>query len=275
MVLSAGARLGPYEILAPLGAGGMGEVYRARDTTLDRDVAIKVLPRGVRAATPIGWRASSAKPQTLAALNHPNIAQIYGLEDSGRRVRALVMELVGRRGPLAALIARGPIPLGRRAAHRAADRRGARSRTRARHRPPRPEAGQHQGAPRRHREGARLRPGEGARSRSRPARPRRRRRTRRRITSPALTTCGMILGTAAYMAPEQAKGRAGRQARGHLGVRRDRAYEMLTGQARCSPARRSPTRWRRSCATRSTGRRCRRRRPIGSGGCCGGASIAT
>ncbi len=63
MTIAAGTRLGPYEILSALGAGGMGEVYRARDTKLNRDVAIKVLPDLVRAATPNGSRASHAKPR--------------------------------------------------------------------------------------------------------------------------------------------------------------------------------------------------------------------
>ena len=88
MPLSAGKRLGPYEVLAPLGAGGMGEVYRARDTKLDREVAIKVLPPAL-AQDPERLARFEREAKVLASLNHPNIAQIYGIEE-----RALVMELV-------------------------------------------------------------------------------------------------------------------------------------------------------------------------------------
>src|SRR3989442_599400 len=89
---SRGAKLGPYEIVVPLGAGGMGEVYRARDTTLGRDVALKVLPEAF-ARDADRMARFQREAQVLASLNHPNIAAIYGLEDSGG-VRALVMELV-------------------------------------------------------------------------------------------------------------------------------------------------------------------------------------
>jgi serine/threonine protein kinase len=92
MPLSKGDRLGPYEIQAPLGAGGMGEVYRARDTQLDREVAIKVLPRAL-AGDPERLARFDREAKVLAALNHPNIAVIYGLVDSDTG-RALVMELV-------------------------------------------------------------------------------------------------------------------------------------------------------------------------------------
>ena len=90
VTLERGARLGPYEIVGALGAGGMGEVYRARDRKLDRDVAIKVLSdlfAGIRNAC----ADSSGKLRTLASLNHPNIAQVYGVID---QPAALVMELV-------------------------------------------------------------------------------------------------------------------------------------------------------------------------------------
>src|SRR6266702_4266215 len=92
MPLSAGERIGPYEILAPLGAGGMGEVYRARDTKLGRDVALKVLREAFAQDTERMARFQR-EAQVLASLNHPNIASIYGLEDSGG-LRALIMELV-------------------------------------------------------------------------------------------------------------------------------------------------------------------------------------
>ncbi|MGH9257136.1 MAG: protein kinase domain-containing protein, partial [Vicinamibacterales bacterium] len=120
MALTAGTRLGPYEVTALLGIGGMGEVYRARDTRLQRDVAIKVLPEAL-AGDPERLARFQREAQVLASLNHPNIAQIYGLEEgpasasaaatadkeAGHYVRALVMELV-----------EGP-PLAERIEHRA------------------------------------------------------------------------------------------------------------------------------------------------------------
>src|ERR1700687_4384839 len=98
MPLSVGERLGPYEILAQIGAGGMGEVYRARDTKLKRDVAIKVLPE---AFARDGERMArfQREAEVLASLNHPNIAAIYGVED-----RALIMELIEGDSP------KGPMP---------------------------------------------------------------------------------------------------------------------------------------------------------------------
>jgi serine/threonine protein kinase len=92
MPLSVGDKLGPYEILAPIGKGGMGEVYRAKDTKLERDVAIKVLPDAM-AQDRERLARFEREARVLASLNHPNIAQIYGLEESGA-TRALVMELV-------------------------------------------------------------------------------------------------------------------------------------------------------------------------------------
>jgi len=99
MSLAAGTKLGAYEILAPIGAGGMGEVYRARDTKLKRDVALKVLPDSF-AGDPERMARFQREAEVLASLNHPNIAQIYGVEE-----RALVMELV----PGESL--KGPLPL--------------------------------------------------------------------------------------------------------------------------------------------------------------------
>src|SRR5271167_1221203 len=99
MPLSAGDKLGPYQILALIGAGGMGEVYRARDTKLDRDVAVKVIPPALP-QDPERLARFEREAKVLATLNHPNIAQIYGIED-----RALVMELV----PGESL--KGPLPL--------------------------------------------------------------------------------------------------------------------------------------------------------------------
>src|SRR4029450_998934 len=90
--LTAGSRVGPYEIIAPLGSGGMGEVYRARDTKLKREVALKVLPDTFARDTNrlAGFRRER---ELLATLNHANIAAIYGLEESDG-VQALVLELV-------------------------------------------------------------------------------------------------------------------------------------------------------------------------------------
>ena len=82
MTISAGTRLGTYEILAPLGAGGMGEVYRARDKKLDRDVAIKVLPRAV-AADPDTLARFEREAKAVAALSHPNILSIFDFGAQG------------------------------------------------------------------------------------------------------------------------------------------------------------------------------------------------
>src|SRR5271156_6791085 len=108
MALSNGTKLGPYEIVGAIGVGGMGEVYRARDAKLGRNVALKVLPEAfARDAERMARFQREAK--VLASLNHPNIASIYGLEDSGA-THALVMELV--EGPtLADRIRSGPIPI--------------------------------------------------------------------------------------------------------------------------------------------------------------------
>jgi eukaryotic-like serine/threonine-protein kinase len=107
-IFAAGLRVGPYEIVAPLGAGAMGEVYRARDTKLNRDVALKLLPERF-ALDPDRSARFTREAHLLATLNHPNIAAIYGLEASTSG-QALVLELVD--GPtLADRIARAPIPL--------------------------------------------------------------------------------------------------------------------------------------------------------------------
>ena len=107
-MLSSGSRLGSYELIAPLGAGGMGEVYRARDLKLGREVAIKVLP-DLFAGDPDRLARFQREAQVLASLNHPNIAAIHGLEESGGH-KALILELVPGE-TLADRIAHGPIPV--------------------------------------------------------------------------------------------------------------------------------------------------------------------
>ena len=157
-----GQRIGAYEIRSLLGAGGMGEVYRAHDMTLGRDVAVKVLP-AMFTANPERLARFAREAHTLATLNHPHIGAIYGVEQS-ENVRALILELV--EGPtLADRLANGPIAAHRIDRDRPANCRCAGGRARARDRPPGSEAGQHQDHARRHRQGARLRLGQGHRKR--------------------------------------------------------------------------------------------------------------
>src|SRR5262245_29581509 len=104
MSLTIGTRIGSYEVLGSLGAGGMGEVYRARDSKLKREVALKVLPAEV-ANDRDRLARFQREAEVLASLNHPHIAHIYGIEDN-----ALAMELV-EGDDLAQRISRGPIPI--------------------------------------------------------------------------------------------------------------------------------------------------------------------
>ncbi len=108
MTLVAGMHLGPYEISAKLGEGGMGVVYRARDTRLGREVALKFLPEGF-ADDPERHARFEREAKVLASLNHPNIAVLYGLEHLDEQ-HALAMELVEGEG-LNDRLARGPIPV--------------------------------------------------------------------------------------------------------------------------------------------------------------------
>ena len=161
MSLGVSARLGYYAVNTKLGEGGMGEVWRATDTQLNRDVALKIPPEAF-ATDPDCLARFQREAQVLVSLNHPSIAAIYGIEEE-EGTRALVLELV-KGPPLADRIAKGPIPLDEalpiakqiaealEAAHEA-----------GRHLP-RLEASQHQGQGRRHGQGAGLRPSEGARS---------------------------------------------------------------------------------------------------------------
>jgi eukaryotic-like serine/threonine-protein kinase len=108
MPLSAGTRLGPYEILAPLGAGGMGEVYRARDPRLDRVVAIKVLPPHLSTSAEARQRFER-EAKTISQLSHPHICALYDVGHEGE-TEYLVMELLEGE-TLAERLAKGPLPL--------------------------------------------------------------------------------------------------------------------------------------------------------------------
>ncbi len=221
MTLNAGARFGPYEVTGPLGAGGMGEVYRARDTDLGRDAAIKVLPEELTSdAARVARFEREAK--TLALLNHPNIAHIYGIERSSGTM-ALAMELV--EGPtLVERIAQGRLAVDEAlgiamqiaGALEAAHERGIV------HRDLKPanvkltadgvakvlDFGIAKALDPRQGNG----PGPAA------------------LTTPAKTEAGFVLGTAAYMSPEQARGKSVDQ-RTDVWAFGCVLYEMLTGKA--------------------------------------------
>ena len=222
MTLSPGERLGTYEVQELIGQGGMGEVYRARDAKLNREVALKTLPALV-AADANRLARFRREAQVLASLNHSNIAGIYGMEESAG-AQALVLELV--EGPtLADRIAQASIPLDEALAIatqiaealEAAHERGII------HRDLKPANIKVR------RDGtvkvldfglAKALAGEGARSEV-SATP--------TITSPALTGLGVILGTAAYMSPEQARGREADR-RSDIWAFGCVLYEMLTGK---------------------------------------------
>src|SRR6266446_6325163 len=109
MSLAPGTRLGAYDVLALIGAGGMGEVYRARDANLNRDVALKILPE-LAASDPDRLARFRREAQVLASLNHPNIGAIYGFEEANGQ-HALVLELLDGQ-TLADRILQGRIPIG-------------------------------------------------------------------------------------------------------------------------------------------------------------------
>jgi eukaryotic-like serine/threonine-protein kinase len=220
--LDPGVRVGPYEILSALGVGGMGEVYRARDAKLNRDVAIKVLLPAV-ANDPDRLARFGREAQVLASLNHPNIAYIHGIEESDG-TRALVMELV--EGPtLADRIAEGPMPLDEalpiarqiaealEAAHEQGivhrDLKPANVKVRADATVKVLDFGLAKAMDRAANSGATA------------------------MNSPTLsvhaTQAGIILGTAAYMSPEQAKGRP-TDKRSDVWAFGAVLYEMLSGE---------------------------------------------
>src|SRR5688572_6818044 len=235
MPLSAGTRLGPYEILSSLGAGGMGEVYRARDTKLDRAVAIKILPEAFAADTERIARFQR-EAKTVASLNHPNIAHIHGLEEtnpsagSGQAaVRAIVMELVEGED-LAQRIAHGAIPLAEALpiAKQIADALEAAHEQGIVHRDLKPANIMVRadgtvkvldfGLAKAMEPASALRVAEGQALSQSPT-----------ITTPAMTQAGMLLGTAAYMSPEQARGKPADH-RADIWAFGCVLYEMLTGR---------------------------------------------
>ncbi len=137
MSLDSGARIGHYRVVDKLGAGGMGEVWRATDTTLGREVALKVLPAEM-AADPDRLERFRREAKALAALDHPGIVTVYSVEEADG-VHFLTMQLVEGR-PLDRIISAEGLPLERILAIANGPRRGARRRARAWHRPSRPEA---------------------------------------------------------------------------------------------------------------------------------------
>ena len=225
-MIAPGTRLGSYEITAQIGAGGMGEVYRARDTRLKRDVALKILPESF-ATDPDRLGRFQREAEVLASLNHPNIAAIHGLEESDG-VHALVLELV-EGDTLADRIARGPIPLDETLpiAKQIAEAL---------------EAAHEQGVIHRDLKPANIKVtpdgvvkvldfglAKLVQASSAPAAAAGAPSMSPTITSPALLTgVGMLLGTAAYMAPEQAKGREADK-RSDIWAFGCVLYEMLTG----------------------------------------------
>jgi len=222
LVPTPGTRLGIYDIIAPIGEGGMGQVFRARDSKLDRDVAIKVLPEAFGHA---GDRLArfQREAKTLASLNHSNIAAIYGFEDTGG-VCALVMEMVEGED-LSQRIARGAIPADEALsiAKQIADALEAAHEQGIIHRDLKPA-------------NIKIRPDGtvkvldfGLAKALEPAAVVSASVSMPTLTTPAMTQAGMILGTAAYMSPEQARGTTADK-RADLWSFGVVVWEMLTGK---------------------------------------------
>ena len=218
MTLSAGSSVGPYDIVAPLGAGGMGEVYRACDTRLKRDVALKVLP-AVFTQDVDRLARFKREAQVLASLNHPHIASIYGVEESGPAL-CLVLELV-EGDTLAERLRRGALPIDDaiRLARQLADALGAAHESGIIHRDLKP---------------ANIALGADDQVKvldfglAKAIDPAVSDAASSPTPRPMATQDGVILGTAAYMSPEQAKGRAADK-RSDVWAFGCVFYEMLTG----------------------------------------------
>src|SRR5499433_3934637 len=218
MSIKPGTRIGPYEVTSPLGEGGMGVVFRAHDTKLQRDVALKLLPDHF-ADDPDRLVRFQREAQILASLNHPNIAQIHGLEESDNTL-CIVMELVEGE-TLQDRLKRGPIPFGEALAiaRQIADGLEAAHEKGIIHRDLKPA-------------NIKLTPdGQVKVLDFGLAKAFHERLATRLSDSPTLMSAsvpGVILGTAAYMAPEQAKGRAADK-RSDVWAFGCVVYEMLTG----------------------------------------------
>src|SRR5688572_15650376 len=220
MSLTPGSKLGTYEIVSKLGEGGMGQVFRARDTRLGRDVALKILPE-LAAGDPDRLARFDREARALAALNHPNIAHIYGVESD-----ALIMELVEGED-LSALIKRGALPW-------------ADARPIARQIAEALEAAHEQGIIHRDLKPANIKVRDDGVVKvldfglAKALAPDRGPGSADAMNSPTLTNratqLGLILGTAAYMAPEQAKGKTADK-RADIWAYGVVLYEMLTGRA--------------------------------------------
>lgn len=237
MSLATGSRVGPYEILGAIGAGGMGEVYRARDARLHRDVAVKALPE-LFSLDPDRVARFEREAQLLAALNHPNIAGIHGLEESGGE-RYLILELIPGES-LATRLASGPLVLGEALAlaRQLAEALEAAHEKDIVHRDLKPgnimvtpegqvkvlDFGLAKGM---HPAGAGLSPSSPGTPSSPGPFPNGLHNSPT-FASPAQTQMGVILGTAAYMSPEQAKGRTADK-RSDVWAFGCVVYELLTG----------------------------------------------
>jgi Tol biopolymer transport system component len=229
MTLARGTRFGSFEIISPLGAGGMGEVYRARDTRLDRQVAVKILLDGF-AQDPERLARFEREARLLASVNHTNIAHIYGVEESAG-TRALIIELV--EGPtLADRIAAGPLPLDEALpiARQVAEALEAAHEQGIIHRDLKPANIKVRpdgsvkvldfGLAKLHEPGT---SGDAHLTRTVPA------AMSPTVMSPAMTQAGIILGTAAYMSPEQARGKPVDE-RTDIWAFGSVLFEMLTGR---------------------------------------------